>query len=152
MIRKKVFFDVCNDVINDKTSSLSKSILAVEEDLNSATKSTAGDKHEVGRAMMHLELEKKNKHLAELNKNKQTLHLLFNEISVAHKSVKLGSLVLLSNHQYYFISLSLGKLFTSKNEFYAISPVTPLASLLLNKSVNDMIDFRGESLIIKELY
>ena len=152
MIHKIDFFNICNTLVEENITSLSSSISEIKNDLNSATKSSAGDKHEVGRAMMHIELEKQSKHLSELNKSQQTLHLISLEVNLKHNQIKLGSLVLLCNNQLYYISLSLGKLIAEDKEFYAISPITPLASLLLNKKVNDIIDFRGQKLTIKELY
>lgn len=152
MIQKIDFFNICNTIVEENITSLSSSISEIKNDLNSATKSSAGDKHEVGRAMMHIELEKQSKHLSELNKSHQTLHLISLEVNIKHNQIKLGSLVLLSNGQLYYISLSLGKLNTKDKEFYAISPITPLACLLLNQKVNDVINFRGQKLTIKELY
>ncbi len=152
MVKKLDFFNVCNKLVEENITSLSLSISEMKDDLNSATKSSAGDKHEVGRAMMHIELEKQSNHLSELNKSIQTLHLISLDAQNKHHNIKLGSLILLSNNQFYYISLSLGKLKFNNTDFYAISPITPLASLLLNKTVGEQIDFRGKLLTIKELY
>ena len=65
-----------------------------QEAANDDTKSTAGDKHETGRAMMHLEREKGEMQLIEAEKLKSFLDRV--DISKTYQTVQTGSLVLMT--------------------------------------------------------
>ena len=50
---------------------MKKSILELQQSLDSETKSSAGDKHETGRAMLQIDLEKAGKSTFRNSKNKR---------------------------------------------------------------------------------
>lgn len=115
---------------------------------NDETKSSAGDKHETGRAMAQLEQEKSGKQLHEALELKKML----NKISVDQESkmVSLGSLVITNNGNFY-ISISIGKIIVDNITYYAISPVTPVATLLMGNKKNDTFNFNSQSYIIENI-
>ena len=121
-----------------------QSVLAVIEDIKqsqqSETKSSVGDKHETGRAMLQLEREKAGHQLAEIEKTKQILSKINTEST--YKNIGLGSVVYTTTSN-YFISISAGELKVEDDTFYAISANTPIGKLLLGKSVGDVINFRN---------
>ena len=53
---KELFLSALYSLVDDKVNSAMSAIESTTESKNSATKSTAGDKHETGRAMMEREL------------------------------------------------------------------------------------------------
>ena len=63
----------CKQFVTDKLQNLNNRIQEVNHALLSETKSTAGDKHETGRAMVQLEREKLGSQLAELEKMENLL-------------------------------------------------------------------------------
>lgn len=48
------------DTLNNQIEAIQNQILSLSEDAQNDAKSSAGDKHETGLAMMHLEQEKLN--------------------------------------------------------------------------------------------
>jgi len=116
--------------------------------MTSETKSSAGDKHETGRAMLQLEREKAGNQLAEIQKVKDVLSRI--DVTKSSKQVRLGSLVYTSQAN-YFIAVSAGEINIDSTIYYAISPSTPIANLLLSKSVGDKVIFRDNTIIIKQI-
>ena len=55
---KKQLFSECQNFVNSKLEAIHRTIEGLQNSLTSETKSTAGDKHETGRAMAQLEQEK----------------------------------------------------------------------------------------------
>lgn len=106
------------------------------------SKSTAGDKHEVGRAMAQAEVDKYEQRLAQLQSQMQMVQAIPEERSV--ERVALGSLVKTDLAQ-YFIAVPFGALDLSEEKVYVISPVSPIGALLLDKALGDEIVFNGKT-------
>ncbi len=128
--------------------AIQNTIKDIQKSLLSETKSTAGDKHETGRAMLQLEREKTGNQLAEIQKVKEVLSKI--DVDKTIKTIGLGSLVYTSNLN-YFIAISAGELDYNGGKFYAISPSTPIAKLLLSKTVGDTIKFRSTTFAITKI-
>ena len=130
--------------ITQKIDTLQKEIDAMNDSLNTATKSSAGDKHETSRAMIQLEQERVGKQLSKI------VHMrdLANTISPdeTHDSNKLGSLVKTANGEFY-ISVAMGMI----DSVFCMSPTTPLAQVLLGKKKGESTQFNGKSIEILEL-
>lgn len=145
---KKDLYLHCEQFLNDRFKTVKGTIEDIQNALQSETKSTAGDKHETGRAMLQLEREKAGKQLAELQKLKTLLSKI--NVDSVHKQVALGSAVFTSQFN-YFISISTGEIELKSGKFYAISPSTPIAKLLLSKTIGDTIVFRDHAITIMDL-
>lgn len=148
METKQLLYQQCEAFINQRLQSIQKKIKEIQESLLSETKSTAGDKHETGRAMLQLEREKAGQQLAEIQKEKVVL----SKINIEQKSemTHLGSVVYTTQSN-YFLSISSGLHQVNDLSFYAISPSTPIGKLLLGKRKGDTIVFREQSFTITEL-
>ena len=146
---KEDLYNTCELFIDNRLKTVQHTIDDIQKSLTSETKSSAGDKHETGRAMLQLEREKAGNQLAEIQKIKETLA----KIGTTKTSdiVNLGSVVYTSNLN-YFISISAGELKAGNETFYAISPSTPIGQLLLGKTVGDSIIFRNQEFIINEVF
>ena len=138
----------CQDALNQRLEAIKSTISDIQNSLQSETKSTAGDKHETGRAMLQLELEKAGNQLAEIQKQIEILHKINPEMS--YSKVALGSLVktTVSN---YFIGVSVGEITIENETFYAISLSTPIGQLLVSKGVGDNIQFRMQKFTITDI-
>jgi transcription elongation GreA/GreB family factor len=145
---KQQLYKACEDFLNKRLEVIQKTISDIQNSLQSETKSSAGDKHETGRAMLQLEREKAGHQLAEVQKLNETLHKI--KLESHHQSVALGSVVY-STQSNYFIAISAGEITINNEKFYAISPSTPMAKLLLSKTVGDCIEFRDTKFTIKEI-
>jgi len=104
----------------------------------SETKSSAGDKHEIGRAMLQLEMEKASQQLVVITEMKSIL----DKISIEKKSDNtcLGSLIVTTKAS-YFLAISAGKITIKNNDYYAVSTNSPIGKQLLGKSIGDSIPF-----------
>tara|TARA_Y100000815_G_scaffold213026_1_gene197855 strand:+ start:913 stop:1371 length:459 start_codon:yes stop_codon:yes gene_type:complete len=137
---KTQLLQLCNQSLDTRLQSVLAVIEDIKQSLQSETKSSAGDKHETGRAMLQLEREKAGHQLAEIEKTKQILSKINAETT--SKNIGLGSVVFTSQSN-YFISISAGELKVGGDTFYAISASTPIGQLLLGKSVGDEVVFRN---------
>ena len=145
---KTQLLQLCNQSLETRLQSVLAVIEDIKQSLQSETKSSAGDKHETGRAMLQLEREKAGHQLAEIEKTKQILSKINTEST--SKNIGLGSVVFTTTSN-YFISISAGELQVEGDTFYAISASTPIGQLLLGKSVGDKVTFRNFSFEITEV-
>lgn len=145
---KESLYKRCDEYVENRLLIIQNTISEIQESLLSETKSSAGDKHETGRAMLQLEREKAGQQLAEVQKLKETLSKI--DVFKTSKNVCLGSVVYTSQAN-YFISISAGKLSIENTSFFSISPNTPIGLLLLSKQVGDVIDFRDNQFTIKDI-
>jgi len=148
MQEKETLYNFCVSYINERLVRIQKNIAGIQESLTSETKSSAGDKHETGRAMLQLEREKLGNQLAEAEKTKQLLGKV--PIENTNVIVGLGSYVQTSKSN-YFIAISAGQFKDKTLKAYCISPNTPIGKLLLGKSVSDVVEFNGEQIKILEI-
>jgi len=148
MTTKSQLQEFCKTHVNSRISRIQNDIDNIQESLASETKSSAGDKHETGRAMLQLEREKLGQQLMEAEK----MALILTRISITYKSktIVLGSWVKTSQSE-YFLSVSAGKFDTENELIYCISGATPIGQLLLGKSIGDVISFNDEKIRIKEI-
>jgi hypothetical protein len=127
-------------IINDELKHLSK---AIAED----TKSSAGDKYETGREMANLEKEKLHAQAMGFNKSLATLNHLQNTVSTKIAS---GSLIK-TNKEWIYICISLGPLEIEGEKFLVISPLAPLAQLLIGNEIGHTLTFRDVQYEINEI-
>ena len=132
----------------NRLDTINKTILELQESLTSETKSSAGDKHETGRAMVQLEREKAGHQLAEIQKVNQLLAKISTEKT--SKVIGLGSVIYTTKFNYY-IAISAGELEVDTQKFYAIAANTPIAQLLLGKTIGDDIVFRNQNFSITDV-
>lgn len=149
MMIKEELYNLCLTFVEQRLLTVNKTILDIQNSLQSETKSSAGDKHETGRAMLQLEREKAGHQLAEIEKQKQILQKI--NIESKHQKVALGS-VIKTTQANYFIAVSAGEIVVDKTKYYAISAATPIAQLLLSKGVDDAIIFRDNKFKIKDIF
>ncbi len=147
-MKKADILNFCWEYVNAKTERLKRTSDELKESLNSETKSTAGDKHETGRAMVQLEQEKLAQQILELEKDRSVLKKI--DIEKTPKKISLGCWVKTSAAN-YFISISAGA-FKSENEVvYCISSSAPISQLLLGKEKGESFVFNGKSQTILEV-
>ena len=105
-MEKLVILNHLNNLVDEKIHSIQLRYDDLNSDLSSDHKSSAGDKHETGRAMTQLEQEKLAGQLSQLEQQKETL----SKIAISSpKKIQFGSLVSTSNGT-FFMSIGLGKI------------------------------------------
>ena len=109
------------------------------------TKSSAGDKHETGRAMAHLEQEKIAGQLSEMNKLAEILHRI--DATQKHIKIQLGSLVETTIGIFY-ISVGIGAIEIENTTIFCMTAAAPLGKELLGKSAGTEIDWQEKKIVI----
>lgn len=142
---KQVLFQQCEDFINTRFQTIQTIIASHQKALRSETKSSAGDKHETGRAMLQLEMEKAGQQLAAVQQMQQTLAKI--NSSKPSTNIALGSVIKTSS-THYFLSISAGKLNVEDTVYFAISPSSPIGKLLVGKKAEDTFVWRGKEIKI----
>lgn len=125
---KSELYKACEDFVLQKQHNIVSIIASHKNSLASETKSSAGDKHETGRAMLQLEMEKAGQQLAEVHKMKATLE----RINLQNNSEKaaLGSIIRTQQFN-YFLAISIGKVLVDSVEYFVVSTNSPIGKQLL---------------------
>ena len=142
---KENLYNQCKEFVDNKLTTIENTIKSNQDALASETKSSAGDKHETGRAMLQLEMEKAGQQLRVVSEMKMILDRI--NIQETSEVCKLGTIVK-TNSINYFIAISAGKLTFENEIFYAISSKSPIGKLLIGKKENEKIVFNGKQFII----
>lgn len=145
---KKQLFEFCQTFVDQKIDLTQQAIQEIQEEANKETKSSAGDKYETGRAMLHLEKDKHSRQLATYLQLKQTLQLVQAEYNT--QKVGLGSLVYTSIGHFY-IAISAGKYTETTQEIHCISLASPIGQALANCKAEESILFRDKKISILEV-
>ncbi|SIS38999.1 hypothetical protein SAMN05421766_101371 [Zobellia uliginosa] len=148
MITKEELYRFCGTFVAERIARIQKNIEDIQMSLTSETKSSAGDKHETGRAMLQLEREKLGQQLAEAEKMKQVLSKVPKDGNTA--TVGLGSWVVTARAD-YFLAISAGEFKSRQKSVYCISAATPIAKLLFGKQIGDTVVFNGQDLKIVDI-
>tara|TARA_B110000091_G_scaffold208142_1_gene247356 strand:- start:1593 stop:2042 length:450 start_codon:yes stop_codon:yes gene_type:complete len=145
---KEQLYHLCKTYVDKRLETVEDIISSNQKALQSETKSSAGDKHETGRAMLQLEMEKAGQQLVGISQT----NLVLAKIDLSNTSVNahLGSIVH-TNKATYFLSISAGQLTIKNKPFFAISLSSPIGKLLLGKQVNDEFFFNGQSFKITNI-
>lgn len=145
---KEKLFEYCNNYLQVKLERVEASIISFKQALNGETKSSAGDKHETGRAMVQLEMEKAGQQHLQLLQQKALLEKT--DIQMPSEVIRMGSLVL-TNQMNYFVAISVGKIELEEQEFYGISPHSPIGKVLLGQQKEAEVFFNGKKIIIESI-
>ncbi|MDO6743267.1 3-oxoacyl-ACP synthase [Tenacibaculum soleae] len=145
---KEELYAQCISYVNKRQQTVEEIILSNQKALQSETKSSAGDKHETGRAMLQLEMEKAGQQLTGITKMKEILSKIKidNSSNIAH----LGSVVKTTNAT-FFLSISAGKFVVNNQNYFAVSVSSPIGSILLGKRVGDSFTFNNIKQVIKNI-
>lgn len=133
---KDELYKHCHSYLQKKLKEFKTRSNALVEALHSESKSSAGDKHETGRAMIQLEREKLGVQLAKAEADFTKLVRLKKKSS--SKQITTGTLVI-TNKNHYYIAIAAEKCTIDNNDYYCISPQSPLGIALLGKKVGDCI-------------
>ena len=145
---KEKLFKQCEHFVNKRLQTIQNTIASNQKALQSETKSSAGDKHETGRAMLQLEMEKAGQQLAGISLMKETLDKI--DLLKTSSKAALGNIIITENAN-YFLSISAGQLAVAGKNYFAISVSSPIGKLLLGKQNKDEVVFNGNKFIIKEV-
>ena len=144
---KKKLHKCCADYVNNRLKNIQTAMASSRESANDETKSSAGDKHETGRAMAQLEQEKLAYQLMDVEKQQRVFNSINPELITP--KIKTGSLVLTNNGNYY-ISISAGKISIDNKDYFAVSVESPIGVALVE--ANGTFLFNGKNYTISEVF
>lgn len=121
---------------------------SLRESRSAEGKSSAGDKHETGRAMMDQAIAQMELQRAKTAKMASDVQQLS---SASRDEVGAGALVSTGAGR-FFLSVSLGKMeVPGVGPVFLVSPVAPLAQAMLGKRAGAVVHFNGNALEIADV-
>lgn len=148
MLNKSEVFEALQAEVNKRVSHLEKALDNSRTEMVSESKSTAGDKHETGRAMAQLEQEKLGRQVLSARELQQAIGQI--KLDQEHHEIQYGSLVKTSNG-WFFFSVGIGKLIVEKESVFCLTVTSPLGNVLKGKKVGDSIQFNGRTFEIESV-
>jgi len=145
---KKILFSHCKAHLEKKIEILEQQKKSLQKDLTSEIKSSAGDKHETGRAMIQLELEKLGNQIHKIELSYQRLNMI--KDFKTSSDVVLGSIIFTDKANYY-LAVAADSCKINSKVFYCISSQSPIGKLLIGKKINQSIRFNDIKSIILEI-
>jgi len=136
------------NLLTEKIQRIESELTALSDSLQKETKSTAGDKYETGRAMLHREQEQWNLQLAEARQQMAVMNGLSTNLSTGQ--VVQGSLVL-TNKGYFLLAAALGKARLAGIQVYALSTNAPLGRAMLGHKTGAQFSLNGQDYIIEAI-
>lgn len=130
IVLKTKIHKACLDFVDQRINNFMMSYTSSVESGNADSKSSAGDKHETGKAMAQLEQEKAAHQLNEAKELKAVLEKINPEVK--HQVIAEGSLVNTNNGLFY-IAIGIGKLEVENNKVVVISAQSPLGKCMLGQ-------------------
>lgn len=130
----------CQKQVDNRYSKITQTIAGIEESLLEESKSSSGDKHETGRAMLQIDRENAGKQLHEIEKVVQILKRI--DVNSTSDYARLGSLVY-TDRFIYFISISIGNVSISNTEYLCVALNSPVGLLISGKKKGDEFNLNG---------
>lgn len=146
---KKEIYNACKAIAKNRVITYQQAIKSAQDAAGSETKSTAGDKHETGRAMAHLEQEK---NISQLTEAQEQLNIInrINPLETTNQAV-LGSIVITNKGKFY-ISISAGKIEINNVIYFAVSLQSPIGKAMVNLKNNDSFIVNNQEFVIEEIF
>ena len=135
-------------LLQEKVNAAQVEITSTRASFSSDTKSSAGDKHEVGRAMVQQELDKLEEQHAKLVVLQQELARV--PLERSFDRAVFGSLVE-TDQGTYFMSIGLGRIEVDGGSCFAISLASPIGQALKDKQAGEQVVFNGRSFNVERI-
>lgn len=142
---------ICNELIfsqKQKIKSLELLINSTTESRDSANKSSAGDKHETSRAKIQTEIDNYSRQLDLALNN---LHIIEKVDSSKNNNIATQGSLITTDKGVFFISIGIGKLQIRSNNYFIISLLSPIGSVIKGLSKNEKFTFRGIKYSVKNI-
>lgn len=146
MILKQKVYKASIAILEDKIAFSNSLLKELAEGAENASKSSAGDKHEIGRAMVQLEQEKIGNQLKEFEAMFTELQKLEHQNKT--ETITKGSLIYTTSGIYY-LSVALGKILVDSTVVFTLSPQSPLGKQFIGLKINNTVSFNGKISVIQ---
>jgi hypothetical protein len=139
----------CAFILQQRINALGAAMQSAQESANNDDKSSAGDKYEVGRAMGHLQQEMLAKQLDDATGELALVNSLNPEVFCT--TVSKGAAVI-CNGLFFFVAIGLGNVVVNNQKVIVLSPIAPLAALMLDKRAGDSFSFNKNEVKILDVF
>ncbi len=139
---KAALLEHCKETVQKRFQKIKQTINDIDESLLEESKSSSGDKHETGRAMLQIDRENAGKQLREIEPLQEVLRKI--EIKVVSDYARLGSLIF-TDKAIYFIGISAGEVTIDKSSYYCVALQSPIGALLSGKKKGEQFLFNEKS-------
>ncbi len=134
-LKQKIYM-ACKEQLEQKVIMLQALLQELSESNAGENKSSAGDKHETARAMVHLEQEKTGQQLQQTLVQLEELGKI--DPGLSSSRIRNGSLIH-TNQGYIFLGLALGKIKVDATPVVVLSLHSPLGSQLSRSVTGDKV-------------
>ena len=149
LIFKQKLKSACEEILQQRMLTATQAMEQAQESANSDEKSSAGDKHETGRAMGQIDSEMNARQLEEAKREWGIIHAMDPEILLRQAGngavVECGDFI-------FFISLGLGTKEVDGKKVVFLSPLAPIAKLIAGKKAGDTFLMNGKTMTIKNVF
>ncbi len=128
--------EACLERLTEKIESIEEQLADLAAGAEGESKSSAGDKHETGRAMVQIEQARLGKQRHELVRQLQLVRSL--DPTRHDRGIALGSLIQTDKGLFY-VAVAAGKLVVQGREIMTVSPHSPLGEKLLSGAIGDAV-------------
>ena len=146
---KHKLLDSCRLYVEQRISTAREAMSVAQAAANEEDKSSAGDKYETGRAMMHIEREKAAEQLDVSLKLKMALDQI--SLESAHEQISVGCVAITSAFK-SFIAFGPGKIKIDNDEYFIVTPGAPLGKLLLGLKVGQEFTFNNSPHTVLKIF
>lgn len=148
MTEKSTVVAACMVQVSDKLKALRAELLSLQESNADNDKSTAGDKYDTERSMVHQEMEK-------LINQAEVEAAILNQLRQLNPEKRsstagTGSLVN-TNKGIYLLGAACGKVLVEKELVFGVSMASPLAQAMHGKKAGEVFSLNGNEFEIREL-
>ncbi len=142
---KKELIEFSKQFVLKKLEELENTNQSLKDSAGTDTKSTAGDKHETFKALMHLEQEKIQKQTQDMMKQLKIVQQFEPEI---HTKIK-NTTVLECKNKTFFIGLPIGNIPINNQSYFSVSINSPIIQEFIKTNSNKIVFNNIEYEIIK---
>lgn len=147
-LQKHAVVHQLSELLKERLLASNEAITSTRAAFTSDTKSSAGDKHEVGRAMVQQELDKLEAQRAKLLHLQQELKQM--PLECRSDRIGFGSMVV-TDQGTYLIGIGLGAVDVEGEVCYAISLASPMGQALKGQGAGATVQVQGRSLVVLEV-
>lgn len=139
---KQKVHQACQAYVDNHLADTSKQLQELKSAAEGETKSTAGDKHETGRAMVHLEQEKLTAQLNNWQAQSDQLERI--DTNTPHERIGLGCLVETDKGVFY-LAIGIGMIKVEEQSVAVISNGSPIGKEMISLAPGESFEFNKVS-------
>ncbi|MBL7471333.1 3-oxoacyl-ACP synthase [Robertkochia sediminum] len=139
---KEALIGICRERLHEAYQKSNAQMESLRTALGSEVKSSAGDKHETGRAMIQLEMERT---ASRMEQQENQLQVFERQVAARndHGAIVAPGCLVVTDKGMYFIAVSLGPVAVLGHMVPVLSPMSPIGQLLKGKKVGEVFEFKG---------